>query len=115
MTDNIAPEGKQWLCMMCGKRAKDLYGDPRTSWDESCSMNAVLVDYGAMPTDAACEAFNRRHSESLERSRAEVEKLLEDMKNGVLPEFDAELDAAAKAAIERMDARKADAGKTGGA
>ena len=37
-----APEGTVWVCCACGKTARHRYGDPGTSWDESCSLNAVL-------------------------------------------------------------------------
>lgn len=39
----IAPDGKVWLCVACGKRVKDRYGEDR-GWDESCMLNSVLVD-----------------------------------------------------------------------
>jgi hypothetical protein len=44
----FAPEGKIWVCMVCGKTAKDKYGmeGPHSkNWDESCMLNSVLVDY----------------------------------------------------------------------
>jgi hypothetical protein len=44
----FAPEGKIWVCMVCGKTAKDRYGmeGPHSKdWDESCMLNSVLVDY----------------------------------------------------------------------
>jgi DNA-directed RNA polymerase beta' subunit len=44
MDDRIAPPGKIWQCTACGKRSGDLYGDGNSSWDESCVLNAVLVD-----------------------------------------------------------------------
>lgn len=49
-----APEGKVWECQACGKTSQHLcggyinsagrvfYGHP--GWDESCAMNALLVD-----------------------------------------------------------------------
>jgi len=44
----FAPEGKIWVCMVCGKTAKDKYGmeEPHSKdWDESCMLNSTLVDY----------------------------------------------------------------------
>lgn len=41
--DRIAPERQIWICGACGKTSKDQYGDPGTSWDESCMLNSVLV------------------------------------------------------------------------
>lgn len=38
----IAPTGAIWVCGACGKTSKDRYGDPDSSWDESCMMNSVL-------------------------------------------------------------------------
>lgn len=43
--DRIAPEGKLWVCCVCGKTSRDLYGDgSRSGWDESCALNARLYD-----------------------------------------------------------------------
>ena len=44
--NEIAPEGKVWRCQACGKLSLDLYGDQALSWgwDESCILNAKLVD-----------------------------------------------------------------------
>jgi len=44
----FAPEGKIWVCMVCGKTAKDKYGMEglhSKNWDESCMVNSILVDY----------------------------------------------------------------------
>jgi len=40
----IASEGKIWVCLACGKTAKDKRGDPNTSWDEACFLNCDLFD-----------------------------------------------------------------------
>jgi hypothetical protein len=58
----LAPEGKIWRCHACGKESRTRFGfvddgGPRgldylpdgsrvadPGWDESCMMNAVLVD-----------------------------------------------------------------------
>ena len=47
--DDVAPEGKIWRCGACGKTAQHRYGDyegfkASFGWDESCMLNAVLVD-----------------------------------------------------------------------
>lgn len=47
--DRIAPEGKIWKCMACGKTSKDLYGmeyrdQTSKGWDESCMLNSILID-----------------------------------------------------------------------
>lgn len=41
-----APEGKVWVCTACGKQSHDRAGTRPISygWDESCFLNAVLVD-----------------------------------------------------------------------
>ena len=39
-----APDGWVWLCLACGKKSKDRYGDPDTSWDEACFLNSVLLE-----------------------------------------------------------------------
>jgi hypothetical protein len=46
MGNEVAPEGKVWVCMACGKRSPDKYGLQAISygWDESCMMNARLVE-----------------------------------------------------------------------
>ena len=45
-----APEGTIYVCGACGKTAQDCYGDPGTSWDESCSLNAVLCYSASDPS-----------------------------------------------------------------
>lgn len=44
MSNRIADEGQVFVCMMCGKRSRDRYGNRRIDrgWDESCMLNAVL-------------------------------------------------------------------------
>jgi len=45
--NKIAPEGKIWVCVCCGKTSSDLYGeaeDTSKGWDASCVMNASLFD-----------------------------------------------------------------------
>ncbi len=48
-TNRFAPLGYMWQCRACGKQSKDLYGSPESwhdyGWDESCSLNAVLIEY----------------------------------------------------------------------
>ncbi|MDE2103256.1 MAG: hypothetical protein KGL39_38780 [Patescibacteria group bacterium] len=39
----IAPDGKRWVCLVCGKTTKDLYGN-EGGWDESCILNSRLYD-----------------------------------------------------------------------
>jgi hypothetical protein len=45
--ERMAPEGKIWVCCACGKTADDSYGIDgwhSWGWDESCMLNAVLMD-----------------------------------------------------------------------
>lgn len=43
MAEKIAPEGKIWVCSVCGKTARSNYGtDASPGWDASCMLNAVL-------------------------------------------------------------------------
>ena len=44
--NEVAPEGKVFVCMACGKRSQDLFGEQKIDkcWDESCMLNAVMVD-----------------------------------------------------------------------
>lgn len=39
----IAPSGKVWICCACGKTVHDRYGEPISTWDESCMLNSVLI------------------------------------------------------------------------
>lgn len=34
-----------WVCLACGKRSRDRYGEDRIDrgWDESCMLNSALV------------------------------------------------------------------------
>lgn len=43
MAEEIAPEGKIWVCGACGKTSRGDYGTGSDyGWDESCMLNAVL-------------------------------------------------------------------------
>lgn len=46
MPNELAPEGKVFVCLACGKRSRDLYGTQaiNKSWDESCMLNAQLFE-----------------------------------------------------------------------
>lgn len=37
-----APDGQVFVCGACGRASRHLYGDGKSSWDESCMSNAVL-------------------------------------------------------------------------
>jgi hypothetical protein len=44
MSERIAPDGQVWVCLACGKTARDRFGlEPHANgWDESCMLNAAL-------------------------------------------------------------------------
>ena len=44
MSNQIAGDGEVFVCVACGKRSKDQYGEQKIDrgWDESCMLNAVL-------------------------------------------------------------------------
>ena len=46
MPNEVAPEGKVFVCVACGKRSRDRYGEQKIDfwWDESCMLNCTLVD-----------------------------------------------------------------------
>lgn len=46
MEEKIAPEGKVYVCLACGKTSKDKYGDIEASygWDISCILNSKMFD-----------------------------------------------------------------------
>lgn len=49
--DRVAPEGRLWVCLACGKTSTDRYGDDgehSAGWDESCMMNSRLFDKSAL-------------------------------------------------------------------
>lgn len=46
-SQRIAYPGTIWMCAACCKTATDRYGiegDKSPGWDESCVLNAILVD-----------------------------------------------------------------------
>lgn len=46
-SQRIAPKGTVWMCAACGKTAEDRYGlegARSPGWEESCMLNAILVD-----------------------------------------------------------------------
>lgn len=51
MSDNIAPEGKLWVCLACGKTAKDQFGE-EGGWDESCTLNSYLYSESELERNA---------------------------------------------------------------
>jgi|SaaInlV_100m_DNA_2_1039680.scaffolds.fasta_scaffold74673_2 hypothetical protein len=46
MANEVAPEGKVFVCVMCGKMSRDKYGNEKIShgWDESCMLNCGLYN-----------------------------------------------------------------------
>lgn len=44
--NEIAPDGKIWVCLACGKMSQDKYGFQKISrgWDESCMLNSAMFD-----------------------------------------------------------------------
>jgi hypothetical protein len=43
--ESVAPEGKVYVCAMCGKTSPGLFGtNGDWGWDESCVLNAVLAN-----------------------------------------------------------------------
>lgn len=102
--DRLAPEGKVWLCMMCGKTAKDMYGEER-GWDESCALNCITVDESTkQPTEQQVREF----TEERERRLAAWPKRMEDFRKSLLDgsdETDPELLKLAQEAIDRRNAR----------
>jgi hypothetical protein len=46
MPNEIAPEGKVWVCLACGKMSQDVWGEQRISqgWDVSCTINCGLFN-----------------------------------------------------------------------
>lgn len=47
MSERLAPTGAVWVCVACGKTARDRYGlkgEHSPGWDESCMLNALLCE-----------------------------------------------------------------------
>ena len=53
MSNEVAPEGKVWVCCACGKRSQDRYGYRayNRGWDVSCMLNANLFDENRLMLD----------------------------------------------------------------
>lgn len=50
--DYDAPSGTIWVCTACGKSSKNrIEGDPRSWWDASCFMHAVLCEADSIVRD----------------------------------------------------------------
>lgn len=68
LEERMAPEGKVWVCMACGKTAQDQYGivgEHTRGWDVSCAVNSTLFDkdmleYGLGSKNDRVVAINRR-------------------------------------------------------
>lgn len=48
--DVIAPDGKVWVCLACGKFTKDKFGNDR-GWDASCVLNSNLFNINDLVID----------------------------------------------------------------
>jgi len=62
--DKIAPEGKMWVCLACGKISKDCYGTkfPESNsrgWDASCVLNCKLFDIDKLTIDTKAMRVTR--------------------------------------------------------
>ena len=46
MPNEVAPKGKVWVCLACGKRSQDKYGEHAVNrgWDVSCMLNSSLFE-----------------------------------------------------------------------
>jgi hypothetical protein len=42
MAEHLAPDGKIWKCLACGKTTKNKY-ENENGWDEACVLNCVLI------------------------------------------------------------------------
>lgn len=44
MSDDVAPEGHVFVCLACGKRSRDRYGNQplNRGWDVSCVLNSEM-------------------------------------------------------------------------
>lgn len=53
MPNESAPKGKVWVCLACGKRSHDKYGDNAINrgWDVSCMMNSSLFEESRLVLD----------------------------------------------------------------
>jgi hypothetical protein len=103
-TDRYAPAGKVWLCMMCGKTAKDCYGEER-GWDESCALNCILVDEATkQPTEDQAREFHEKRERRIAASARGMRDLAEQIRSGTYKP-DPELLKLAEEAIARRDAR----------
>lgn len=63
MSNEHAPEGKVFVCVMCGKRSRDLYGTKPISrgWDESCVLHARLFAETELILDDAGRVTGIKH------------------------------------------------------
>lgn len=107
MIERYAPAGKIWLCMMCGKTAKDCCTDER-GWDESCAMNCILVDEATkQPTEAEVQLFVQERERHMANLTSNFDRLLKNLESGNTDDLDPELLELAQQAIDRMEARAA--------
>ena len=106
MTEQYAPVGKIWFCMMCGKTTKDCYGSER-GWDESCVMNCILVDETTkQPTAEQVQEFSLEHERQLARLTANIATLMQKLRDGVTDDIDPEMLELAQQAVDALDRRE---------
>lgn len=99
MGNRTAAAGTVYVCVACGKRSRDLYGDQAISggWDESCVLNAVL-----------CEEVSLVFAEGSSRVvKADAVKLTAEEEAAELEELERECEAAFD---DDLDDEDADAG-----
>jgi len=84
--DLIAPEGKVWVCLACGKTSRHKYGDEdrwATGWDVSCTLNCDLFDEKDLVRNehGRVVSIKRPVKEEVRKARESIEKTLEEMKS----------------------------------
>lgn len=88
MTEQYAPAGKIWFCMMCSKTTNDCYGQER-GWDESCVMNCILVDETTkQPTEKEASEFSVARAQQMENIKRRMDVLLGRVQDRTGPDPD---------------------------
>lgn len=79
----LAPPGKKWYCGACGKTTRDR-SSGANGWEETCMLNSILISAeDSWPSAEEVEAYQRGYVATLDRSRANIDRLIQNLKDGV--------------------------------
>lgn len=92
----MTAKGERWFCMRCAKSTTDL-SDISGGWDESCTINAIMLNTGAdRPTREQQTAWSEANNLSLVEFKSRINEMRDKMRNGITEDINPEMLALAE-------------------